>query len=612
MQPLTSPAGSTPSRLRTRILAASAVVATLVGTVLPGALGAAASAAPRPSAAAHSTVSRAAVDPALRTAHGRVHIIVQNYAGVRHVDRVVHRLGGTVTQRLSIIHGFAATVPASAIHTLARTSGVRALSLDRTMRVQASPATPADDNGNNLPAVFRQVVGADRLATAGDNGHGVTVALIDTGVTPMSDLAGRLVTVATDPLGLVHANCVNFSKESTCNDTFGHGTFIAGLIAGNGNASGGAYAGTAPGAKVLSVKLAGADGSADVSQTLAAIQWVVSFRNVYNIKVLNLSLGTDSTQSYHVDPLDFAVEQAWKAGITVVVAASNRGPGPGTISKPGDDPFVITVGASDDNGTADLSDDAIPSFSSHGPTAADGLAKPDLVAPGTHLPSLAAPGSSSLAAYPTTMPAPYRRGSGTSFANGVVSGVIADMLSADGSMSPNRIKYALMSTARAYPGADVMAQGAGVPDGYAALSAPSGLANQNVPFGDGTGSIDLSRGSVHVDVAAANGSVTTVNGGLTATLSVFDPTQFVGQNWTSTTWWASQWAGQNWTGQNWTGQNWTGQNWTGQNWTGSAWYGQNWTGQNWTGQNWTGQNWTGQNWTGQNWTGSAWYGAWDH
>ena len=118
----------------------------------------------------------------------------------------------------------------------------------------------------------------------------------------------------------------------------------------------------------------------------------MSFKDRYGIKVLNLSLGTDSTQSYRVDPLNYAVEKAWDSGIAVVVAASNRGPDAGTISKPGDDPLVITVGAVDDMGTPGLSDDELPDFSSHGPTAADGLAKPDLAAPGAHIVSLRAPG----------------------------------------------------------------------------------------------------------------------------------------------------------------------------------------------------------------------------
>jgi serine protease AprX len=156
---------------------------------------------------------------------------------------------------------------------------------------------------------------------------------------------------------------------------------MAGLVAGNGASGAGGATGTAPEARVLSVKVAGADGAADVSTVLAGLQWVVSFRERYGIDVLNLSLGTDSTQSWQDDPLNYAVERAWDAGIVVVVAAANTGPAPGTIAKPGDDPWVVTVGAVDGQGTPGVGDDRVPDFSSRGPTR-DGVAKPDVVAPG--------------------------------------------------------------------------------------------------------------------------------------------------------------------------------------------------------------------------------------
>ncbi len=429
----------------------------------------------------------AALDPALRSVHGTVSVIVQG-AGEA-ARRAVSWMGGRVTHDLPLIDGFSAEVPAGDVGRIASVPGVRAVSLDGTMHVQAAGGSDPD----SLPSVYRKVVRADDLAAAGGNGQGVTVALIDTGVTPMPDLAGRIVQVTTDPLGLTTASCVDFTASSSCDDEYGHGTFIAGLIAGNGSSSGGQYVGTAPGARILSVKIAGRDGSADVSDVLAAIQWVVSFKDSYGIKVLNLSLGTDSTQSYRVDPLNYAVERAWQSGIAVVVSAANRGPAAGTISKPADDPYVITVGATDDMGTSGLGDDTLPNFSSRGPTAADGLAKPDVVAPGAHLVSLAAPGAAITSLFPPGMPAPYRRGSGTSFATAVVSGVVADMLSLQPGLTPDRVKFELTSTAHATnASSDPMAIGSGVVDGYAALfDAPAGLADQGLTPGDGSGSIEL-------------------------------------------------------------------------------------------------------------------------
>ena len=186
-----------------------------------------------------------------------------------------------------------------------------------------------------------------------------------------------------------------------------------------------------------------------MSNVLAAIQWVVSFRDRYHIRVLNLSLATDSNQTYRTDPFNYAVERAWDAGIVVVVSASNAGPARATISKPGDDPLVITVGAVDDGGTAAISDDAVPAFTSRGPTPADGLAKPDVAAPGTGIVSLRSVGSTIDRTYPGYIDGAYHRGSGTSFSAAATSGVVALMLSRHPGLTPNEVKYALVASARA-------------------------------------------------------------------------------------------------------------------------------------------------------------------
>jgi serine protease AprX len=314
----------------------------------------------------------------------------------------------------------------------------------------------------------------------------------------------------------------------------------------------------------------------------------VSFREKYGIKVLNLSLGTDSTQSYTVDPLNYAVERAWDAGIAVVVSASNRGPAHGTISKPGDDPLVLTVGAVDDRGTASLSDDQLPNFSSRGPTAADGLAKPDVVAPGGHLVSLSAPGSALAQQFPTTMAAPYRRGSGTSMATAVVSGTIALMLSAQPTLAPDRVKFALSASARDVASNDRMAVGNGMVDVAGAFFAPAGLANQGVPRSNGLGSLDASRGSVRVQTDDPLHTV--VGGMLTAQLLLWNPVAYTSTEWTGANWYASGFSGANWYGANWYGANWYGANWYGANWYGTV---------------------DGANWYGANWYGANWYGAWE-
>jgi len=206
------------------------------------------------------------------------------------------------------------------------------------------------------------------------------VAVIDTGIAKVGDLAGRV------------RNGIDLTDEGDPYlDSFGHGTFVAGVMAGDGHASNGATRGIAPRVDLVPVKIAGRSGATDVSHVLAAIQWVVSFRDKYGIRVVNLSLGTDSKQPYMRSPLDYAVERAWDAGIVVVASASNSGPEPGTVAKPGDDPLVVTVGAIDDQTTVTRDDDVMAGFSGVGPTAADDLVKPDLVAPGRSVSRFARP-----------------------------------------------------------------------------------------------------------------------------------------------------------------------------------------------------------------------------
>jgi serine protease AprX len=526
----------------------------------------------------------AAVDSGLAAARGTVKVVVVRRPGTGDAAATaLRRLGGTVTKDLGIVNGFAATIRADRIRSLAASRAVASISLDRKMTVQGTTF-----NTSKPKSVYAKAMRADWAQHAGHSGAGVTVALVDTGVADLPDLTGRVVTVTTDLLGTKTAPCVNMSGEADCGDSYGHGTFLAGLIAGNGAASGGMYAGIAPSARIVSIKIAGRDGAADVSNVIAAIQWAVSFRDTYGIKILNLSLGTDSNQSYKVDPLNYAVERAWFSGITVVVSASNRGPAAGTISKPADDPFVVTVGAVDDRGTPALNDDALPNFSSRGPTAADGLAKPDVVAPGGHLVSLSAPGSALATNFPSAMSAPYRGGSGTSMAAAVVSGAVALMLSAQPTMTPDRVKFALSSSARNVASDDPMAVGSGMVDVAGSFFAPSGLANQGVERSSGLGSLDLSRGSVQVQ--ANDPMRTVVTGALTAQLILWDPVAYTGTEWTGANWYASSWAGANWYGANWYGANWYGANWYGANWYGEV---------------------DGANWYGANWYGANWYGAWE-
>jgi len=520
------------------------------------------------------------IDPSLDGLRGRVRVVVQATDAVSAAD-AVHFAGGTITRDLPIAHGFAATVPSDAINSLAAKTSISTISLDARVHVLGAP------DGGKVKSVYPKAVNADRMWQSGYSGTGITVAVIDTGIADVPDLAGRIVPV-TDDVTQTTSSCQNFSGEEGCGDSYGHGTFIGGLIAGSGISSGGDYPGMAPDARLLSVKIAGASGASDVSTVLAAIQWVVSFKDRYGIKVLNLSLGTDGTQTYRTDPFDYAVERAWSAGIVVVVSAGNDGPNPGTIAKPADDPFVVTVGAVDDMTTAGVGDDALPNFSGQGPTAADGIQKPDVAAPGAHIVGLRAPGSAIDTNFPH-LDDYYHKGSGTSMAAGVVSGAVALLLQARPTASPDRIKYMLKSTARSVCGCASNQVGSGEIDVAGALSAPSGIANQGLAKSSGMGSLDASRGSV--DVMTTDDPVGTLLGGLTtAQLLLFSQLTYVLGSWSPTTWYGSQWYGNQWHEVDWVGNQWHG----------SQWYGNQWHGEP-----------EGNQWYGNQWHGSQWYGSWE-
>jgi serine protease AprX len=574
--------------------------------------------------AAVTTVASLAVAPAATAGASRQVGVIVQASSVAAARDAVQSVGGRARVALPIVSGVSARIPAGELGALRAAPGVVAVTPDEHLAVAGLPSS----GGNGTPSVFRQETGADSLAAAGDTGQGAVVALVDTGVHASSpDLAGRVITGLANPASQSGApvDCINFSGEPSCDDSYGHGTFMAGLIAGTGAQSGGMFTGEAPGAQIINVKIAGQDGSADVTKVLAAIQWVVSFRTSYKgpgvsvppISVLNLSLGTDSTDSYQHDPLNLAVERAWESGIAVIVSASNRGPASGTIDKPGDDPLVITVGASDDRGTPAVSDDVMPAFSGRGPThAPDNLAKPDVVAPGANVVSLRSPGSY----IETTVPSPstsdlygtpYRRGSGTSMATAITSGAAALLWSRwstqpgfDASTWPDRLKFALTATAHKIGLSDPMAVGAGEVNVSGAATAPPGLANTGVTtLSDGTSSLDAARGTEYVSQRCTpvqqlltGASQCVVQGQETAQGGSYQAQQYANGQWNASTWYADQWT--------------TGNTWEGNTWEGNTWEGNTWEGNTWEGSSWDGNSDPTTSY-GSPTVGSAWYGAWD-
>ncbi|HYM52087.1 MAG TPA: S8 family serine peptidase, partial [Candidatus Dormibacteraeota bacterium] len=391
-----------------------------------------------------------------RVAGELISVIVREAPGAGDVpEQLVETSGGNVGRQLPVINGFAAELPRGAVEWLEASPAVHAVTPNVPLQLQGDNYNPGADVGSMQHTT--NIIGATRYWKAGLTGRGVDVAIIDSGVSPVDGLDGRGKVLRGPDLSF-ESQAPNLRYL----DSFGHGTFMAGLIAGrDGGGRGSDYDGVAPDARIVSIKVANAQGATDVSQVIAAIDWVVQFgrRDGLNIRVLNLSFGTYSAQSYVLDPLAFAAEVAWHAGIFVVVAAGNDSGTTGRLMNPAMDPFVMAVGAADANGTVQVKDDVLLPFSARG----DGVRNPDLVAPGKSLQGLRVPGSWIDVTFPSgRINRHFFRGSGTSQAAALVSGAAALVIQQRPRISPDQLKALLTSSAVDLPVADARGQGAGM------------------------------------------------------------------------------------------------------------------------------------------------------
>jgi serine protease AprX len=433
--------------------------------------------------------------------------------------QIVADLGGQVTTpELPVINGFGAAMSEEAADELSARPGVAAVTQNSDLGGDSASSGNArcpearftkkapKPKGNSttrttdaLKAIgklgqpLQATIGADKAWARYVTGSGVGVAVVDTGV------AGYLPDFYSGGQSRVIASAVTNPCANDPDDHVGHGTHVAGLIAGNsvgygGTALSGRYMGVAPKANLVSVKVSDDSGDTTVLDVINGLQFAVDHRDDMGIRVVNLSLSSAAAESYRTDPLDAAAEAAWFAGIVVVAAAGNDGLNSDAVSyAPGNDPFVITAGALDDKGTSMLTDDSLASWSSRGVTQ-DGFAKPDVLAPGNKLVAPLAPTSS----FPTLCRSckvgrTYFRLSGTSMATAVVSGTVALMLQNKPGLTPNQVKGALVASGRKVTGA--FAPGA---DANAALDA-QGTANAgltpNSLLDPSTRTIDWARAS---------------------------------------------------------------------------------------------------------------------
>ncbi len=378
----------------------------------------------------------------------RVEVIVQLRPGADQAKgaALTAAAGGVVERQLPIINGFSTTLRAAKAEELAASPAVHAVSLNAA--VEHEGLLSASD----LETSYNQSIRSTTAWSYGKTGEGIGVAVIDTGI--QGDLVDFQDSRWDDDSRVV-ASAVTNPAATTADDTFGHGTHVAGLIAGNGENRSwydrleGDYIGVAPDADLIAVKASDDAGNASVLDVIDGLQFVVEKKNYYDIRVVNLSLRSTIAESYRTDPLDAAVEAAWNAGIVVVVAAGNDGNSADAVQyAPANDPYVITVGGVDDVGTSTQSDDFLASWSSRG-TTQDGFAKPDVLAPGARLVSTIPAGSEYTELCPTCIvDGQYFRVGGTSMAAGVVSGAVADLLEARPYLSPDQVKTQLMYRSR--------------------------------------------------------------------------------------------------------------------------------------------------------------------
>ena len=324
----------------------------------------------------------------------------------------ISNLSINLKSHLPLIDGFAAHISIGSIHNLINNPEVEYISFDSRVYTLLDIAGP--------------VMNSYLVHNSGYTGSGITVAVIDTGVAAHGDL--------TIPINRIIGFKDLVNNKSTPYDDSGHGTHIAGIIAGNGFSSDGRYKGIAPRANILGIKALDENGGGGSSDIIAALSYAVETKDKYNTRIINLSLGTSANTPCYRDPLCRAVDMVVRAGITVVTAAGNSGPQERSIMSPGISNNVITVGAVDNKRTIDISDDEIAPFSSRGPTL-DGLMKPDLVAPGVSIRSIS---NSKLDGYSSL--------SGTSMSTPMISGSVALLLNKYVNLSPKQIKEKLLKS----------------------------------------------------------------------------------------------------------------------------------------------------------------------
>jgi serine protease AprX len=464
-------------------------------------------------------------------------------------------------------------------------------------RILSSPwaATQwASGNGNNVTDVAA-TIGATSTAAAGLTGKGVGIALIDTGVVPVPGLPAAQIVNGPD------LSIDSQSADLRYLDAFGHGTHLAGIMVGNDPVAG--LKGIAPGAKLTSIKVGTSNGAADVSQVIAALDWLAQHRNddpANPIKVICLAYGTDANANASNDPLFLAVENATKAGMLVIVAGGNNGTALGRLNSPSLDYSVVTVGSAATHGTVTQADDTLSTF-----TSIDSNAPLDVIAPGESIVSLRNPGSYIDMNYPAARVGDTLfRGSGSSQSTAVVAAAAALLLQKAPSTTPIALKHWMQSYSTRITG-DAAKYASGELNVEAALRGRVPNASNVKQASTGLGSLQASRGSIQVlDGSTPLTGEQTIYGGHNA--SSWAAASKAGTAWNGGLWMGYRVAGDGWTGTSWAAKTWAGAVWPGTNWSKQVWSDESWSGRAWSGRAWSSTTWSGRYWASSTWKDNGW------
>jgi serine protease AprX len=444
-------------------------------------------------------------------------------------------------KQLGLINGFEAVVPASQLKKLADVPG---LSVTPNATVQVSGTSSAQlwpfESGNADMWTGDQQLYKGKLPA---------IAIVDSGVQKRADFGDRIV---------ASVNLSTIDGNTSPDDQRGHGTFVAGIAAGNGSN----LAGAAPSAPLVSIKVMDQTGQAKTSDIITACQWILDHQAQYNIRVANFSLHSSYSTNFYRDPLDQAVEKLWFNGVVVVAAAGNYGISntqpSGVIYSPGNDPFVITVGAVDLGGSARNNDDQAAPWSAWGYTN-DGFYKPEISAPGRYMVGPVAPGSTLTTEKASNMVGGDRiQLSGTSFAAPVVAGTVAQVLARHPSWTPDQVKGDLMKTARAVRIGNPKSAGLGE------LTASRAAALFGTPPNANLG---------------LDGFVRALSGGVG---NAFDAMSWSSAAKASMSWNSMSWASQSWSDMSWSDQSWASMSWSDMSWSDMSWSDMSWSDMSWS------------------------------